>query len=198
MNNSVTGIILAGGLGTRMGGQDKGLVHYLGQPLIKHALGVLQPQVSDIIISCNRNVRQYQRYGYRTVQDQIFPQKGPLAGVINALPHCQTTWAALMPVDAATLPAEHIAWLLSKVTAIDVTVDNVVQQPRAIMPNDHGQYQPLFSIINTRVKPSLHEFLLNGGRSAKQWLQQIDALIMETPATWGRYRNINTNEQLNR
>lgn len=197
MNNNVTGIILAGGLGTRMGGQDKGLVHYQGQPLIEHALQVLKPQVSDIIISCNRNVTQYQRYGYLTVQDQIFPQQGPLAGVINALPHCQTTWAALMPVDAATLPAEHIVWLLSKVTAIDITADNMAQQPLAIMPNDQGQYQPLLSIINTRVKPVLHEFLLTGGRSAKQWLQQIDSLIMETPTTWGRYRNINTNEQLN-
>jgi len=86
----MTGVILAGGLARRMNGQDKGLIEYQGKPLIEYILPDFLAQVDHCIISANRNIPQYQAYGYPVYTDEIGDYAGPLAGIATALRHCST------------------------------------------------------------------------------------------------------------
>ena len=81
----ITGVVLAGGRGRRMGGQDKGLVEVDGQPLISRILEVFAPQVGQIIINANRNHLRYRSFGYTLVADDLEDYQGPLAGFAAAM-----------------------------------------------------------------------------------------------------------------
>ncbi|SPE29894.1 hypothetical protein SBBP1_510010 [Burkholderiales bacterium] len=111
---SITGVILAGGRGARMGGADKGLVAFNGRALVAHVLARLQPQVAEIIISANRNVDRYRVFGHRVVQDDranFGPFAGPLAGMLAGLRQSRLPWVAFVPCDAPALPLDLVAAL---------------------------------------------------------------------------------------
>lgn len=94
---TLTGAILSGGQATRMGGLDKGLVTLGKIPLYQHVLQRLQPQVSGVIISANRNIEEYQKSGYPVLSDSISGFKGPLAGILTVLEHSPTEWVLFAP-----------------------------------------------------------------------------------------------------
>jgi len=100
---SITGVILAGGQGQRMGGQDKGLITYQQQPLIEHALKALKPQVDGIMINANRNIEQYRRYGYPVIEDELTGFCGPLAGMLSVMQACDTEYILTAPCDSPSI-----------------------------------------------------------------------------------------------
>ena len=83
--HDISCVILAGGRGTRMGGQDKGLVKFNNLPLIEHTIEKISPQVGEILISANRNLKVYAQYGLRIVTDTTNEFQGPLAGILAAM-----------------------------------------------------------------------------------------------------------------
>lgn len=95
----VAAVILAGGQGRRMGGADKGLLDYRGRPLVEWVLDALAPQVAEILISANRNLDRYARYGRRVLPDALPDFPGPLAGVLAALDAVDTEWLLAVPCD---------------------------------------------------------------------------------------------------
>jgi molybdopterin-guanine dinucleotide biosynthesis protein A len=105
-------VVLAGGLGRRMGGADKGLIEYQGRPLIEWALAALASQVDEIFISANRNLDRYAAYGYRVLPDTLPDFPGPLAGVLAALEAVDTGWLLVVPCDTPHLPADLASRLL--------------------------------------------------------------------------------------
>lgn len=181
-----------------MGGCDKGLIHYEDQPLIERLIEQLKPQVSALMISCNRNFDQYRQYGYTLIRDRSFPEAGPLSGLYEALAHCTTPWLALTPVDTPTLPQSHIDWLISQFE-LNHRADKAASaaaEPLCILPEDNQCLQPLFAIISTQSRDSLQHYLSQGNRSVKGWMMSLRPLRVKTPEAWGPYTNFNTKEDI--
>nr|WP_315240268.1 molybdenum cofactor guanylyltransferase MobA [uncultured Albidiferax sp.] len=162
--HAITGLVLAGGRGTRMSGVDKGLQHFLGQPLALHALERLRPQVGGLMLSANRHLADYAAFGVPVLPDADAEFAGPLAGMLAGLTHCTTPYLATVPCDAPLFPLDLVA-RLTRVQA-DIVVatapdDTAVQRP-----------QPVFCLLRADLQTSLAQFLAAGGRKVGQWMAQ--------------------------
>src|SRR3990167_8794866 len=100
--DDITGLILAGGRGSRMGGVDKGLQNHLGMPLAMHALLRLGPQVGHLMVNANRNLGAYDAFGVPVWPDALPDYPGPLAGFLAGLEHCETPYLVTVPCDTPT------------------------------------------------------------------------------------------------
>lgn len=163
-NIPVTGIILAGGEGRRMGGVDKGWVHYQGTPLIQHVIKAISPQVDNLIISANRNLKQYQQLGYPVFEDNT-PYLGPLGGIAAALSHIQTEYGLIVPTDAPHIPVNLVDQLIEK------------QPAKLILCQDNERLQPLFGLYHRSLVKSIQNFLNQGQRKLTRWC------LNQTPET---------------
>ena len=155
MRDEVTGIVLAGGLGRRMGGADKGLVLFRGRPLVAHALERLLPQVAGAVVSANQNLDLYAAFGVPVIPDAIGGFAGPLAGLHAALSQLRTGFAVTVPCDAPFLPADLVARLAAGLASgtADIAVASTL-----------GRTQPVFALVRRRVVANLERFLAAGGR----------------------------------
>lgn len=184
--NSITGLILAGGQGSRMGGQDKGLIGYRGSPLIVQALGRLAPQVSALMISANRNLDRYQEFGYPVLLDALPDYPGPLAGLHAGLNACTTPLLACVPCDTPGFPLDLVAHLQRAMEAHSA--------PAAWAATEAGEH-PVFMLCRKELAAGLGEYLTQGGRRVRDWLRQagaVPALFAEEAA----FANFNTPEAL--
>jgi molybdopterin-guanine dinucleotide biosynthesis protein A len=156
----IAAVILAGGLGRRMGGVDKGLVEYRKRPLIEWALVALAPQVDQLVISANRNLDTYAAYGHRVLPDTLPDFPGPLAGVLAALDAVQADWLLVAPCDTPHLPPDLAARLL-----------NAAQQhqvPLAVAADEARSHHSCF-LVRTDQRDSLTAFLARGERAVRHW-----------------------------
>jgi molybdenum cofactor guanylyltransferase len=194
----ITGLILAGGRGTRMGQVQKGLQLLHGEAMLNHVLRRLLPQVGDIIINANQDLELYSEYGYPVVSDgisdDISKYAGPLAGLHAGLLHCKTPYLVSAPCDSPFLPdnlVENLAQALIKnqaqlavVTALDS--ESEPAQLRA---------QPVFSLMESGLASHLQSFLENGGRKISTWYASLR--VVEVPfEDAASFRNINTLAEL--
>src|SRR6202165_3424457 len=102
----VTGVVLAGGQGSRMGGVDKGLQPFRGKPMAAHVIERLTPQVDELLINANRNPEAYARFGHRVIADEIEGFAGPLAGFERGLVHAAGALVVTVPCDSPFLPID--------------------------------------------------------------------------------------------
>ncbi len=179
----ITGVILAGGRSSRMGGADKGLVEFEGRCLIEHVLVRMQPQVGEIIISANRNLDRYRSYGHRVVEDDratFGDFCGPLAGMLAGLRHSHLPWVVFAPCDAPALPMDLVARLSGATDAAHPTV--------AVCA---GQRQVVFCLMPTAIEPELASTLAAGERRPREFLRKLNAVevAFEDPQA---FVNINT------
>ena len=156
----IAAVILAGGQGSRMGGIDKGLVDYQGRRLIEWALAILKPQVSELVISANRNLDAYAAYGYRVLPDTLPDFPGPLAGVLAALQAVAADWLVVVPCDTPHLPADLVARLLDAAQQANV--------PLAIAADDARTHYSCF-IVRADQLDTLVAFLTRGERAVRHW-----------------------------
>src|ERR671926_1083594 len=126
---AVSGIVLAGGLGRRMGGVDKGLQPLHGRPMIAHVLERLGPQVDDIVINANQNLERYGAFGHRVVKDEISGFAGPLAGLHAGLAAISQPLAVTVPCDSPFLPSDLVARLARALGSNDLAVAKTGAQP---------------------------------------------------------------------
>ena len=113
----ISALILAGGAGQRMGGQDKGLVKFHDRPLVAHVLTRIQSQVDEILISANRNLDDYQALGYPVLRDASDGYQGPLAGMLAGLYAARHAWVLMVPCDTPLLPADLVRQLTAPLLA---------------------------------------------------------------------------------
>ena len=113
----ITGLVLAGGRGSRMGGVDKGLQNHHGVPLALHALLRLAPQVGLTMINANRNLAAYESMGVPVWPDALADFAGPLAGFLAGLEHCDTPYLVTVPCDSPRFPEDLVARLASALEA---------------------------------------------------------------------------------
>src|SRR5436190_8485387 len=140
---SVTGVILAGGRGSRMGGVDKGLQNFNGMPLALATLLRLQPQVGEAMINANRNLGAYESFGVPVWPDVLPDYAGPLAGFLTALEHCETSWLVTVPCDTPLFPTDLVERLAAAAHAQDADI------AMAAAREEDGQLrtQPVFSLL---------------------------------------------------
>jgi len=170
----ICAVILAGGRGARMGGVDKGLQPFLGQPLALHALNRLRSQVGGapglIGINANRNADEYARWGTPVWADAQGDFPGPLAGFLAAMQNAQDyDYLLTVPCDSPLFPLDLLNRLLSPLLngEGDIAVAHALEQP----PDGEPQLrsQPVFCLLPTRLHTSLMSFLEQGKRKIDAW-----------------------------
>ena len=188
-DEKITGVVLAGGLGRRMGGIDKGLQELRGQPMVHWVVERLAPQVDELLINANQNGERYAAFGHRVVPDQIPDFAGPLAGLHAALSAASHPLVATAPCDSPFLPADLISRLFSALTATgaDLAVARTFDQPH-----------PVFCLCRRDVLPHLTEFLAGGGRKIDRWYATLKVVEVAFDDEADAFENINTREELGR
>ena len=187
----ITGLILAGGRAQRMGGMDKGLVPFMGKPLIEHAIDRLTPQVTTILINANRNHDRYAQYGHAVIADHHADFAGPLAGFAAGLEHCNTEYLLSVPCDSPVFPLNLSKRMLEimKETQSDLIYASSKDASNAIWT------QPVFCLMRRSVQPSLQEFLDQGGRKIDRWFEALPSSTVVF-ADEAAFANTNTPEEL--
>ena len=189
MGEKITGVILAGGLGRRMGGTDKGLQELHGRPLVAWVSERLTPQVDELLINANQNVERYAAFGDRVVPDQIPDYAGPLAGVHAALSAAAYPLVATAPCDSPFLPADLVFRLFSALTATNANL---------AVARTFDQPHPVFCLCRRAVLPHLSEFLAGGGRKFESWYATLNVVEVPFDDEADAFENINTREELGR
>ena len=165
----ITGVVLAGGRGLRMGGVDKGLQLYQGVPLALHALHRLRPQVGRMLINANRHPDQYAAFGVPVLADEFPDYAGPLAGVATALRHCSTPYLLTVPCDSPLFPHDLAMRLAAALAAEDCDIAMVVAPEPAPGGAAGPRTQPVFCLMRAGVLPGLEAFMAGGGRKIDAW-----------------------------
>jgi len=186
-NESITGVILAGGLARRMGNQDKGLISFKGQPLISHAITVMQPVVDELIINANRNIKEYRQFGLPVISDQTASFDGPLAGILTAMLYSQTDVLLVMPCDSPLMQSAQLKTLIDRRYEQDADIAVAV---------DGQRWHPVFLAIKTALKTDLQAYLANGNRKVETWLAQYKTLPVDFSSQPELFMNINTLDEL--
>ena len=163
-SQDITGLILCGGRGTRMGGADKGLQNHHGMPLALHALLRLQPQVGAVIINANRNLSAYESMGVPVWPDPIADYPGPLAGLLAGLERCTTPYLVSVPCDTPGFPLDLVQRLAAALTENDAEIAMA-----ATVEDGSLQVQPVFCLLQASLMESLVAFLQEGQRKIDRW-----------------------------
>ncbi|MFZ5556957.1 MAG: molybdenum cofactor guanylyltransferase MobA [Pseudomonadota bacterium] len=185
--DKVTGVVLAGGQGRRMGGVDKGLKPLRGRPMVEWVLARFAPQVDEVLINANQNVERYAAFGHRVAPDLVGGFAGPLAGLHRGLSEAAHPLVATAPCDSPFLPADLVARLRAALEAqdADLAVARTGDQPH-----------PVFCLCRRSLKPHLEQFLETGGRKIDAWygsLRVVEVAFDDEPEA---FSNINTPEEL--
>ena len=168
MASDITGVILAGGRGSRMGGVDKGLQNFNGMPMALHTLMRLQPQVGEVMINANRNLGAYESFGVPVWPDVLADYPGPLAGFLTALERCETPWLVTVPCDTPLFPSDFVARLAQAAQGQNADI------AMAAAREEDGQLrtQPVFCLMRIELMESLVRFTQDGGRKIDAWTAQ--------------------------
>jgi molybdopterin-guanine dinucleotide biosynthesis protein A len=187
----LTGLILAGGKGTRMGSVDKGLQMFRGMPMAQLVLQRLQPQVGTLLINANQHPDVYAQLGVPVWPDEFPGFAGPLAGLHAGLANCNTPYLVTAPCDSPFFPANLVDKLSAALIAAQADIAVAVTGEGATQ-----QRHPVFCLLSTHLKTNLADYLGKGGRKMDAWfatLKQIDVSFDDEAA----FANINTLEELN-
>lgn len=163
----ITGLVLAGGQGSRMGGVDKGLQAYLGMPLALNALRRLSPQVGRMMINANRNLGAYEAMGVSVHRDLQPGYPGPLAGILAGLQHCETPYLVTVPCDSPRFPEDLVERLARALRQADGEIARACTQE-----NGRSQVQPVFCLMKATLRESLARFVGEGQRKVGRWTSQ--------------------------
>lgn len=189
---NITGLILAGGRGIRMGSVDKGLQLFRGNPMVQQVMQRLAPQVGQILINANQNTEIYLGLGAPVWSDVIPDFAGPLAGVHTGLSHCGTEFLVTVPCDSPLLPTDLVARLWLGLQSQDASI--------AVAVTGHGasrQSHPVFCMMKTALLPELTSYLARGGRKIDTWHKAMAAIDVVFDDD-GAFANINTWDELQR
>jgi molybdopterin-guanine dinucleotide biosynthesis protein A len=187
MHEDITGIILAGGRATRMGGEDKGLVHVAGVPLYQYVLSRLRPQVGHIAISANRNQTRYRESGLPVISDLTADFSGPLAGMLAGLKHATTEWVAFVPCDVPDFPSTLVEQLWQQ-----------KGQALAAYASDGERAHPTLALLHTSLVPQLAAYLARGERKLMLFLDAVGAGKITFEGQQAAFHNLNTQEDCQR
>ena len=184
---AITGLILAGGRGQRLGGVDKGLQPWRGLPLVDHALARLAPQVAEVVVSANRHLPDYAGRGVRVLADASDDFPGPLAGILAGLRAATTPWLAVVPCDSPRLPLDLVERLAGGLAA----------SPGAVVERADGRLEPVCCLLSTALADDLADYLGGGGRKVAGWVAgHATPVRFDRPEDAVAFANLNTPDDL--
>lgn len=189
MDAGISGVVLAGGLGRRMGSVDKGQQMFLGRPLAAWVADRLAPQVDELLINANRNEAAYAALGFPVIADRLPGFAGPLAGLHAALAHARHPLVATAPCDSPFLPTDLVARLAAALHKSGATI---------AFARCNGRSHPVFCLCRRVVLPALEQTILNGELRFERWIRaqhHVDVDFDDQPEA---FANINTAEELTR
>lgn len=184
--DGVTGVVLAGGLGRRMGGADKGLLAYDGRPLAQQVAERLAGQVETLLINANRNRECYAAFGYPVIGDTVPDFAGPLAGLQAALATATTPFVVTAPCDSPFFPDDLVARLHAGLMAHDAEL---------AVATAEGRTHAAFCLCRRNLATPLADYLMTGGRRVIDWQSSRRQVLVEFTEP-GAFRNLNTPEEL--
>lgn len=187
--DEITAVILAGGRGRRMGGVDKGLVEFNERPLIEHVIEAIAGQVRTLMINANRNLVQYQRFGYPVIADSISDYQGPLAGFLAAMEVAQTPYIVTVPCDGPLLAPDLVERLVAALER---------ESAEIAVAHDGKRIQPVYALIPVALKPSLQRYLQDGDRKIDLWYARHQVALADFSDLPASFMNINTEEERDR
>ncbi|MDX5444913.1 MAG: molybdenum cofactor guanylyltransferase [Zoogloeaceae bacterium] len=185
----ISGVLLAGGQGSRMGGVDKGLVELRGRPMAQWVIERLAPQVDELLINANQNAERYAAFGHAVFPDEIGGFAGPLAGLHAALARASHPLVVTAPCDSPFLPEDLVARLLSGLYTANADL---------AVAKTFDQAHPVFCLCRREVLPHLAAFLSAGGRKIDRWYETLNVVEVNFDDEEDAFRNINTREDLGR
>ncbi len=188
-SSDVTAVILAGGQGRRMGGQDKGLLDFGGRLMIEIIIEALENQRIDIVINANRNQSTYQSYGYPVISDDLKDFQGPLAGFASAMAAVKTKFILTLPCDSPMLADNFVERFIES--------HNREQAPVCVA-HDGERLQPVYALIDTGLLDDLKRFLQIGERKIDRWYAQYSYASVDFSTATSMFENINTPEDRQR
>ena len=183
----VTGLILAGGRGRRMGGVDKGLQLLRGKPMIEWVIARFSPQVDEVLVNANQNQAEYARFGHRVIGDEVAGFAGPLAGLQSGLKAAAHALVATCPCDSPFLPVDLVARLR-------VALEREIAELAVAKTGD--QPHPVFALCRRELLPHLTQFLEAGGRKIDAWYASLKVVEVAFDDEAQAFSNINTREEL--
>ncbi len=184
---NVSAVILAGGKARRMGGQDKGLIEIAGKPMIAHVINNLQNQVSEILINANRNLKIYEKYGYKVFPDQLDNYQGPLAGIASAMNNASHNFLCTCPCDGPLIPNDLVARLFSEM---------LNQNSDICVAHDGERIQPIYALMNCNLHSDLNKYLNSGKRKIDHWYAQHNLVEVDFSDKKECFINVNTRNDL--
>lgn len=188
-SKALTGLVLAGGAGRRMGGQDKGLLPLHGRPLAAHMLDWLRPHVHALLISANRNLDTYRAMGATVCTDPpAHVGAGPLAGMLAGLRAARTPWLLAVPCDTPLLPPDLPTRLAAAQRAAGA---------RVVIARTAGQIQPTVALIDTALADDLDAWLAGDERRVIAWMRRHPLAYVDLPDP-APFANLNTPDDLAR
>jgi len=186
--HDLTGMILAGGEGRRMGGRDKGLEPFAGLPLVAHTVKHFEGQVHELVINANRNGDAYALFADRVIEDAEGGFKGPLMGIYSGLRAAQTSWLLVAPCDSPALPHDLVARMVAGITQQDVEHDIAVAF-------DGERLHPVVALLRTSLADDLAATLAEGERKIDRWYARHAWCRVDMSDCPEAFANLNTEEE---
>ena len=183
----LTGLILAGGQGRRMGGVDKGLVPFAGRPLLAHVRERLAGQVAELLVNANRSLDAYAEFADRVIEDAEAGYQGPLMGIYSGLRAARTPWLLVVPCDTPALPDDLVARLVAGIGEADIAV-----------AGDGQRLHPVVALIRTALADDLAAALADGERKIDRWYARHAWVQVDFPEGEGAFANLNTQDEKHR
>jgi molybdopterin-guanine dinucleotide biosynthesis protein A len=188
---ALTGMILAGGEGRRMGGRDKGLEPFAGLPLIAHVAKRFDGQVAELLINANRNLDAYAMFASRVIEDTEGGFKGPLMGIYSGLRAANTPWLLVTPCDTPALPNDLVARMVARINAGDREHDIAVAF-------DGERLHPVVALLRTSLAEDLATTLAEGERKIDRWYARHAWCTVDMSDCPEAFANLNTEEEKSR
>jgi len=175
----ITGLILAGGRGSRMGGVDKGLQSYNGLPMALHTLTRLQigGSVGQVMINANRNLAAYESFGAAVWPDVLADYAGPLAGFLTGLERCETPYLVTVPCDTPRLPIDLVPRLVRAMQDQDAEIAMAAAPEAGAEGQLQLRPQPVFCLLRVSLLESLVAFTHEGGRKIDAWTARHNTVL---------------------
>ena len=185
-HEDVTGVVLAGGRATRMGGVDKGLVPVNGQPMIQWVIDVLRPQVAELLVNANRNLEQYREFGYPVIDDGDREFRGPLAGIASGLRATASQYVAFAPCDSPLVCGDLVTRLRTALSR---------ENTRIAVAHDGERLQPVFALLERGLLDDLMRYLDDGGRKIDRWYAEHGYAQADFSDVADSFANINAPDE---
>lgn len=182
---AITGVVLAGGRATRMGGKDKGLLELNGKPLWRHVADALTGQVTTLVISANRNLDIYQASGYTVYPDSMADFPGPLAGMLSVMQQSDSEWFLFCPCDTPFIPT--------------CLAERFLHHPGdapVVWVNDGERDHPAIALVNRKLIPALHHYLTSGERRVMVFMRHCGGHAVDFSDMKPAFINVNTMDDL--